>query len=143
MDEAGRKAWVVAILAGVAYFVVGFGFARLDDFAISDRGRFMWRLGAWFVSAAVYAAHLGHEHFRLRNSPAAIALHAGMAVGLGAFLLAVAATVHALRVVSHAPYSRYLLALVLWPILTGLPAFLVALVIASVLAYLPRKRLAG
>jgi hypothetical protein len=34
----------------------------------------------------------------------------------------------------HAPYWRFLIALVVWPIITGVPALLVALVIAVVLA---------
>ena len=65
-----------------------------------------------------------------------------MAVALGAFLLAVAATVHAMMVPSHAPYWRFLVALVVWPIVTALPAFLVALAVAALLARLPTKRLA-
>ena len=58
---------------------------------------------------------------------------------LGAFLLAAAATVHAATSASHAPYWLFLLALVLWPIITALPAFLVALVAGAVLARLPRR----
>ena len=66
-----------------------------------------------------------------------------MAVALGAFLLAVNATMHAAMVPSHAPYWRFLLALVVWPVVTALPAFVVALAVAAVLARLPTKRSAG
>jgi len=121
------------ILVGIVYFVVGYGSAALDP-SIPDRARFAWRLAAWVVSAVAFAAHIGYEHFRLRDSPRATALHAAAAVAVGAFLLAAAATVHAATVVSHAPYWRFLLALVLWPIITALPAFLVALVAGAVLA---------
>jgi vacuolar-type H+-ATPase subunit I/STV1 len=141
MNAPGRKSWVrVAILVGAVYFVIGFVFSALDP-SVSDQLRFIWRLAAWIVSAAVYAAHIGYEHFRLGNSARAIALHAATAVAVGAFLLAVAATVHKSMGVSHAPYWRFLLALVVWPIITALPAFLVALVAAAVLARLPTKRL--
>ncbi len=137
MDASGRKSWIrAALLIGVVYFLIGRGFALPADHL------HLWRLAAWVASAAVAAAHIGYEHFRLNNSPRATALHAAMAVALGAFLLAVAATVHAVMVPSHAPYWRYLLALVLWPIFTALPAFLVALAVAAVLARLPTKRLA-
>jgi len=95
---------------------------------------------AWVVSAAVYAVHIGYEVFRLRNSPRVTALHAAAAVAMGALLLAVAATIHKTIVVSHAPYWRYLLALVLWPLLTALPALLVSLAVAAVLVRLPTKR---
>jgi hypothetical protein len=143
MDAFSRKRWIsVAILLGVLYFVVGVGFGVLANTGVSDQVRFMWRLGAWAASAVVYAAHISYEHFRLGNSSRTTALHAGMAVALGGFLLAVAATVHSMMVPSHAPYWRYLIALVAWPIITGLPAFLVALTMTAVLARLPTKRLA-
>jgi hypothetical protein len=128
------------IILGVVYFVVGFVFAALANPTVSDQVRVKWRLAAWMVSAAVYAVHIGYEHFRLGSSPLATALHAAIAVAIGAFLLAAAATVHAMMVPSHAPYWRFLLALVLWPILTALPAFLVALTLAAVLVWLPMKR---
>jgi hypothetical protein len=137
MDESGFKPWLRAvILVGVVYFVVGFVFSLPSNYVR------WWRLAAWAVSGAVYAAHIGYEHFRLNNSSRATALHAAMAVAIGAFLLAVAATVHAVMVASHAPYWRFLLALVLWPIFTALPAFLVALAGGALLACLPTKRLA-
>jgi hypothetical protein len=139
MDAPVRKSWLRAvILVGVVYFVVGVVFAALPNPSISDQV-VMWRLAAWVASAGVYAAHIGYEHFRLGRSPRQTALHAAMAVALGAFLLAVAATFHAVMVPSHAPYWRYLLALVLWPIITALPAFLVALVAGAVLARLLRR----
>ena len=139
IDASSRKPWVrAAIVAGVAYFVVGYGSAALDP-SVSDRARFLWRLAAWAASAVVFAAHIGYEHFRLGDSPRTTALHTAAAVALGAFLLAAAATVHATTAASHAPYWRHLLALVLWPVVTALPAFLVALVAGAVLARLPRR----
>jgi hypothetical protein len=135
MDVSGRQTWVrAALLIGVVYFLIGRLFALPPSHVVG------WRLAAWVASGAVYAAQIGYEHFRLNNSPRATALHAAMAVAVGAFLLAGAATVHAVMVPSHAPYWQYLLALVAWPIFTALPAFLVALAGAAVLARLPTKR---
>jgi len=142
MGAPNRKSWIsAAILVGVVYFGVGFVFAALANPAVSLEARFTWRLAAWVVSGAAYAAHIGYEHFRLGNSPRATALHAAMAVALGAFLLAVNATMHAAMVPSHAPYRRYSLALVVWPIVTAVPAFLVALALAALLTRFPKKRL--
>ena len=142
VDAPDRKPWKRAvILVGVVYFGVGFVFAVLANSAVSPEARFIWRLAAWVASASAYAAHIGYEHFRLGDSPRATALHAAMAVGLGAFLLAVNATVHAAMVPSHAPYRRYSLALVVWPIVTAVPAFLVALALAALLTRFPAKRL--
>jgi hypothetical protein len=138
MDAFSHKPWIRAvIIIGIIYLVVGVVFAALANPSVSDHTRVM-RLAAWVASAAVYAAHIGYERFRLGASTPVIALHAAMAVALGAFMLAVAAAVHSATVASHAPYWRYLLALALWPIVTSLPAFLVALVVGAVLGRLPR-----
>jgi len=137
MDESGRKLSAgVVVLVGIAYFVVGFVFAALANPSVQVRA---WRLAAWVASAAVFAAHIGYEHFRLGNPPRAIGLRAAVAVAVGAFLVALAATVHASVAVSHAPYWRFLLALVAWPVITAVPAFLVALVAGAALARLSRK----
>src|SRR5260370_5770500 len=135
MDASSHKDWIgAAILIGVLYGVIGVVFALP-----SSQVR-IWRLSAWVVSAAVYAVHIGYEVFRLRNSPRVTALHAAAAVAMGALLLAVAATIHKTIVVSHAPYWRYLLALVLWPLLTALPALLVSLAVAAGVVRLSTKR---
>jgi len=89
----------------------------------------MWRLGAWLASAIVYASQILYEHFRLRNSPARIGLHASVPVALGAFAIAVAANIHALSA-STGNQRLLLLALAIWPIITVAPAFVVALAIA-------------
>ena len=132
--KSGYKTTIVVVLvAGVMYFVIGYGFGELDDLAVSQRSLVAWRLGAWIASAVVYAVHIRFEYAKLRNSIAAAALHAGLGVAFGAFLLAVLATLHALLVSSSAPLSRYLIALVAWPIFTAVPAFVVAFVALTLL----------
>jgi hypothetical protein len=102
----------------------------------------MWRLAAWLTSAVAFAIHLWYEHFHLRNSPRRTALHASMAVALGAFALAGAANIHALRFATG-NQRLLLLALVIWPILTGVPAFLVALGCSAGLARIRARDKAG
>lgn len=136
MDASGRKSWIRAvILVGVVYFLIGRGFALPSDHVHG------WRLAAWVVSGAVYAAHIAYEHFRLRNTARPTAWHASVGVAFGAFALALAANIHDLGSASgYRP--RMSIALVAWPLLTAVPAFLVALAVAAVLARLPTKRLA-
>jgi hypothetical protein len=122
------------ILLGGVYFVVGVAFGELAKWAGSEQGQFRWRLVAWVVSAFVFAAHIAYEHFRLRSRTAPLAFRVALAAALGAFLLAAAATLHAMRLTSSPPFWLYLLALVLWPLMTGVPAFVVAFVGAKVLA---------
>ena len=136
MDVSGRRAWARAgILVGVAYGVIGIVFAALAD---ANHVR-LWRLAAWVVSAAVYAAHIGYEHYGLDSAPRATALHVAGAAALGAFALALAANVHSLFAATHGQQSRLLLALVAFPVITALPAFLVALAVAAALARVSRR----
>ena len=132
MEASSRTGWLRRlIIVGVAYFVVGIAFGSFAGWSASNQMRVTWRLLAFLVSGVAFAIHIGYEHFRLLNSPRITASHAALAVALGAFLLAVAATVHAVMVPSHAPYWRHLLALAAWPVLTAVPAFVVALVAAA------------
>jgi hypothetical protein len=129
MDESRRKSWVLAaVVLGVGYELVGVLFARPATHVQA------WRLAAWLVSAIGYAGHIAYERFRLRNSPGSAALHVACAVALGAFGLAAGANIHSLSIESTTQHRRLLLlALAIWPVMTALPAFLVALVTNVVL----------
>jgi hypothetical protein len=86
----------------------------------------------------LFAAHIAYEHFRLRNTALPTAWHAAAAVAFGAFARALAANVHDLGSASgYRP--RMLIALVAWPLLTAVPAFLVALVVAAGLGVTRRR----
>jgi hypothetical protein len=130
MKSRYRRWLRAALLVGAVYFLVGKLFALPTDHVHA------WRLAAWVVSAVAYAAHIGYEHFRLRNSTGSMARHVAVGVAIGAVALAVAAMIHSL---STAAGSRpvWLLALVLWPAFTALPAYLVALVAGALLSRVP------
>lgn len=133
MHASRDQRWIrAALVIGVAYFLIG------RVFAVPANNVRAWRLAAWLVSGVAYAAHIGHEHFRLRNAPRVVALHAAAAVAIGAIALAVAGMIHSLSTTA-AIRPAWLLALVVWPAVTAVPAFLVALVAAAVLARLPRS----
>jgi hypothetical protein len=136
---SGRRRWVrTAVVVGAGYFVIGTIFATLAKSAVADPGRVAWRLTAWLVCAALYAAHIAFEHWRLGSGARSMAMHAALAVAVGGFALAVAGLVHSLQVGAHREAS-WLLALVLWPLVTAVPAFLVALVAGAVLARFRRS----
>jgi hypothetical protein len=127
--------WIpCGFFAGAIYVVIGVGFAPLSTPSV-----FFWRLAAWVVSAVVFAAHIGYEHFRLRSLPRETAMHAALGAGLGSFGLAAAATVHAL-LTGTGSLRLLRIALVVWPVITAIPAFIVALTLSSLLARLPRYR---
>lgn len=118
------------IVVGVLYSAVGIVFAALAGAAASDQMRFFWRLSAFIVSAVVFAIHIAYEHFRLRNKARPTAWHASVAVAFGALALALMANIHDLGSASgYRP--RMLIALVSWPLLTAVPAFIAALIVAA------------
>ncbi|MDP9206711.1 MAG: hypothetical protein M3P12_14895 [Gemmatimonadota bacterium] len=130
MSPTPRQAWVrAALLAGLLYFLIGKVFPNPADHQRA------WRLAAWLLSGAVYAAHIGYEHFRLRNAPRSTGFHAALAVAIGAFALALAGMI---RSVSTGSGLRpaWLVSLVIWPAVTAIPAFLVALAGAAMLTRL-------
>lgn len=128
-DRPSAQWWRATLLAGVAYLVVGLVFGALGRAASPDQMKTAWRLLAWLLSLVIFAAHIRHEHLRVRSSPIRTALHTSLAVALGAFGIAVAAIIHGASG-STRQSSLLHLALVAFPVLTGAPAFIVALVVA-------------
>src|SRR5437879_12474017 len=124
------------LLVAGAYALSGVGFGILASSADANHVR-LWRLAAWLASGVVAAAQIGYEHFRLGSSPRSTAWHAAGAVALGAFGLALAANIHWLFAATRGPRAP-LLALVGWPVITAVPAFLGALAVAAVLNRFPR-----
>src|SRR5207247_8204355 len=129
MGELPRQSWArMAVFLGIGYALVGI------VFAIPATHVKAWRLAAWVVSAIGYAAHIAYERFRLQNSPGSAALHVAFAVALGAFGLAAGANVHSLSTGSTNQHRQLLLlSLGIWPVITAVPAFLVALAATVVL----------
>lgn len=122
------KQWLkAALLAGVAYVVIG------RAFAVPTANVQTWRLAAWAASAGVFAAHIWYEHARRSSTPAALAFHTSVAVALGGFGLAIAGMMHAMSEGLQLG-AAWLLALILWPAITAIPAYCVAFVAGSVLA---------
>lgn len=93
-----------------------------------------WRLSAFVLCGVVFAAHLAYEHFRLHSTARPTAGHTSVAVAIGGFVLALGANIHDLGSASgYRP--KMLVALVAWPLLTAVPAFVVALVVAAGLGW--------
>ena len=128
--------WLRVVLWGLAYAGIGVVTAALSRGASSGEMRQIWRLAAWALSLGVFAASFGDERSRSGGAPATTALRAALPVALGGFLLAVWATVHAMST-GAGRFAAHLIALVAWPLLLFVPAFLVAWAAAAVLG---RKR---
>jgi hypothetical protein len=135
MGESPRQSWVPsAVFLGIGYALVGI------VFAVPATHVQAWRLAAWVVSAIGYVAHITYERFRLQNSPGSAALHVGLGVALGAFGLAVGANIHSVSAGSTQHRHLLLLSLAIWPVITALPAFFVALATNTVLVRVIEER---
>lgn len=132
MTDTTQKRWVSAcLLVGAVYAVVGILFANLAASATSHPMVLLWRLGAWVVSFVAFGWQLRYEVVRLGNPPMKSAQHAALAVALGSFGLAVAAVFHSQ---TATPPGRFpIWALIIWPIVTGIPAFVAAFGLSAVL----------
>jgi len=123
------KTWSPAAML----FGLGYAFAGIV-FAIPTTHSQFWRLAAWGVSGALLTAHVLYERFRLQNPPLTAALHVGLGSAIGGFGIAVGANVHSmLAAVPSRNLAMLKLSLAIWPVVTGLPAFLVALGMSAVL----------
>jgi len=119
---------VVAVGVGVAYLVIGVVFGNLAGSAASTTGRTRWRLAAWIISGIAFVAQIAYERVRLRSSIRAASFHGAVAAAFGGFFLAVAATIN--KMTTGNVDARYFLALVFWPLLVAVPAFVAALVLS-------------
>jgi len=124
-------AW--AFLAGILYLTIGVGFARPSVPSV------FWRLAACMVSAVVYAAHISCERVRMRSSPRLASLHVTLGAAIGDFGLAAAAILHSwLTRTGNLHLLR--IALVVWPVIMGIAAYMIAFVLTAVLARVPLRR---
>lgn len=130
MGNSGARSWLIPVaLCGTGYLAISLLTTWLGALAPSSQTR-AWRLAAWLVSAVVFGTHIVFERWR-RHSPAPItAVRAALAAALGSFLLAAAAVFHTLTT-GEGNLSRLAIAFVAWPVITAVPAFLVALAVAA------------
>jgi hypothetical protein len=125
--------WML-LMASVGYFLVGAGTAVLAGMASSPGAVKGWRVAAWLLSLGVFGVHFASE--RRRHSRAlAVAARVALGVAIGAMALAAFGP---LRTHWGEPSRLKLafLSVVAWPLLTGVPAFLVALIGGRVLDHM-------
>jgi uncharacterized membrane protein YhaH (DUF805 family) len=107
-----RVRFLVVLLCAFGYAVVGVAFGALANASTAAHGRAAWRVAAYAVSALLFASQFTVEYRRADQSPSGMAAYCALAVAVGAFALAAAAHLWT--------------ALVVWPLVTAVPAFVVA-----------------
>jgi len=97
-----------------------------------------WRLATWAIAGAILSTHIAYERFRLDSPPLQAAWHVGLGGAIGGFGIALAANLHSFYVETPARNATLLrLSLLLWPLVTGIPSFLVA---GAAQLILPKRR---
>ena len=115
-----RKAAII-LIAGASYVLIGTGTSILG----ASAGAKAWRLAAWVLSLVVFVIHFVIE----RNGDSRrvrVAARVALAVAIGALGVAALGPMRT-HWADPARPRLVLLSLVAWPVLTGLPAFVVAL----------------
>ena len=108
---------------GLLYAAIGFVTGELSQSAGSPQWQNLWRLSAWPLSLLVFVCHFALERLKLSNPTLRTARNVAIAAGLGGLLLAVVGPVRTHW--GEADFGRAtVLSVVLWPLLTGIPAFL-------------------
>jgi len=118
------RAWMF-VLASAGYVLAGAGTAFLAGSASSAAAVKAWRLGSWLFSLLIFGCHFAGER-RLRSGPVSSARILASAVALGACGVAALGPLRA-HWGDPARSRLVLLSIVAWPLITGVPAFLVAL----------------
>jgi len=132
-DGVRRRPWFwTALRLGLVYVVIGLISSALSGAAGSPQMRFAWRFGAYVVSAIAFAIHVRYEYVTAHSAPTTTALHAATGVALGAFFLAAAAMIRAQLYGGPNP-AGHVIALVAWPAITAIPAFIAALAATALL----------
>jgi hypothetical protein len=137
MNKPNRRLWLRAVLlTGALYCSIGIVFSA---FAARSSMAVAWNVASFVVSFIAFAIHIGYEHFSLGNRPLIVGLHTALAVALGAFLLAVSANIRSIGVATS-NHPLLAIALVVWPLMTGIPAFVVALITVGGLHFFRRAK---
>lgn len=125
------------LVAVVAYILIGLA-GGLAASAASPRQVMAWRLAAWVLSLLTFLGHVAFLRLRRSGRLARAATQVAMSVAIAACVLALAGPVR-----SHWGQSGIgrvaALSVILWPVLTGIPAFGFAYVIGSIIDHANRE----
>jgi len=122
----------VVLLLALIYTALGVAASTIGATTATDRVKLLARWTTFVLSGALYVAHVIRERAR-GTAVMRTARHSALAAALGGLGLALSANLHELT--AGAGYRpRLLVALVVWPILTGGAAFLGAIVLAALVA---------
>lgn len=132
--------WRRAVSVSVVYTALGVGSAELSNELPPGVLQVSIRVAFFVLAVFVFVWHVRGELVRAGEPTWTFGLFPAMATSCGAFLLAAYAVTTAWWEFSQVPRSLYA-ALIVWPLVLGLPAFFAAMLLGRVMARrLPRRR---
>jgi len=138
MATATSHSWVrTALVVAAVYTIIGLATVAIGRAAGGGQSSIAQavRIASWLLSALVFLGHIAGES--RRGLKAAVpAGRASIAVALATFLLALIATVRQVEAGNARP--AVLIALFVWPVLTGLVSLGVGLVLVRLLRTVTR-----
>jgi len=134
-----ERPWKRVMLVGLIYFALGIISALVSNPLKSEFIQAMIRVSIFFVGLAVYYYSLHLEITRYNGGIKSSALLTSCAVAVGTFLLAAYAIGMEWWETSGVRTSL-LIALIVWPAATSVPAFIMSLLLGYVIVRI-RKRL--
>jgi len=139
MADSTSQSWVrTALVVAAVYAIIGFATVAIGQAAGGGQSTTAQavRIASWLLSALVFLGHIARESSRSLKATVA-AGRASTAVALATFLLALAATVRQVEAGNTRP--AVLVALLVWPLLTGLVSLGVGLVLVRLLRTVTRR----
>ena len=124
MPHATRRSLGALLFFGALYCLIGVVFAEFTTADPTSSTTILWRRLAWVVSGLAFGGHLIYEQVLRGSSPRRAGTLVSLAAATGAFGLAVAANVHGWR--TGGDQRSLAVALIAWPLLVFVPAFVVA-----------------
>ena len=129
------------ILFGLFYLVIGIMSALITNPMETAGMQAAFRLFALALAITVFVFHIRLELFQYSSSLLISALNGAIATAVGSFLLAVLANVYNI-LTAEDNKNQLLLALIIWPAVTGLLALLGGYVVAKIFSHSFKKKVA-
>lgn len=127
------------IFYGLVYLTVGIISALVTNPLESGGMQTALRLLALALAIAAFVYHIRLELFQSNNSIPKASLNASIATAFGTFLLAILANIYGI-ITEADNKNQLLLALILWPVVTGLLTFLGGYVISKIFSLIRSRR---
>jgi hypothetical protein len=140
MSQTKRSKYIKLIISfGLIYLVIGILSALITNPMEPTGMQTSLRLLALALAIAAFVYHIRLELFKSNNSILRTALYAAIATAIGTFLLAVMANIHSILTAAENK-DQLPLALIVWPAVTGLLAFLGGSVVAKIFSLIRLRR---